>query len=144
MQEQDSRLATVIQELRFQQGRGVKPDFDGLGRFVEVLTPELTLSEIRRGVEVQCLERLGVTWDFRYGELAAYKEVHGDCNVPQTGSENPQLGTWVSNQRMFYAKGKSQLSEERVQRLNALGIVWNPLGGTCSPSEHFGQKPLKN
>ena len=83
MQEQDSRLATVIQELRVQEGRDVKPDFDRLLQFVEVLAPELTLSEIRRGVEVQCLERMGVTWDLRYGELAAYKEAHGNCNVPQ-------------------------------------------------------------
>ena len=36
---------------------------------------------------------------------------------------NPQLGTWVSNQRKAYKK--KRLSKERVDRLNEIGFVWD-------------------
>ena len=62
-------------------------------------------------------------WEEMFEELNAYKETHdGDCNVPTRWPENPQLGSWVTKQR-----AKGNLSEERVQRLNALGFVWNAL-----------------
>ena len=65
---------------------------------------------------------LDAAWDERFEELTAYKEVHGDCNVPRAWPENPQLGYWVAKQRTAYTKGN--LSEEHVQRLNASGFVW--------------------
>ncbi|MQF65269.1 helicase, partial [SAR202 cluster bacterium AC-409-J13_OGT_754m] len=34
------------------------------------------------------------------------------------------LGNWVGTQRQSYRKEK--LTEERIQRLEALGIVWEP------------------
>ena len=60
------------------------------------------------------------TWDERLGELMNFNAKHGHCNVPQ--GQKP-LGTWVDNQRTAYKKGK--LSGERVQKLDALGFVWN-------------------
>jgi hypothetical protein len=51
-----------------------------------------------------------VEWEQRFAELKAYKEAHGDCNVPALWPENPQLASWVSNQRTAYSKNK--LSEE--------------------------------
>ena len=62
------------------------------------------------------------TWDERLGELTNYKSKHSDCNVAQ--SHGP-LGHWVNTQRATRKKGK--LSEERVQKLETIGFVWNPL-----------------
>ena len=55
-------------------------------------------------------------------QLAKYKEDHGDCLVPRGYEEGkPKLGEWVHNQR----KQKSDMSQDRIKRLNELGFVWN-------------------
>lgn len=69
------------------------------------------------------MERVGSTWDLRYGELIAYRDKMGDCNVPQGCPENPALGSWVSNQRTSLKKNR--LSPEQVARLEAVGFAWD-------------------
>lgn len=70
-----------------------------------------------------------VDWDERLEELKEYRELHGNCLVPQQYPENPQLGTWVSNQRKQFRlrmEGKaSPMTEERVQKLTKIGFVWS-------------------
>jgi hypothetical protein len=69
-------------------------------------------------------DRLTTKWNANFQALEAYKEEHGDCNVPKRWKKNPQLGGWVSRQRLCQAKGT--LSEERWKRLDALGFDWDP------------------
>ena len=38
-------------------------------------------------------------WPENFARLAAYKNKHGDCNVPRHWPEDPQLGDWVRRQR---------------------------------------------
>lgn len=70
-----------------------------------------------------------VTWDTRYRELLDYQARHGHCRVPEKYDANPQLGTWVLNQRVQYRyllQGEpSTLTEDRVARLEEAGFVWN-------------------
>ena len=83
------------------------------------------------------LEALGFVWDpyvakweKMLAELAAFKDVHGHCNVPQRYQPNRQLGTWVSRQRQNQA-----LTMERVRKLKALGFVFSmPVGRPPSTS----------
>lgn len=63
-------------------------------------------------------------WDFMYQQLKEYSCQCGDCNVPQGYKENPQLGTWVVNQRQSYRK--NNLSQERIELLNQLKFDWDP------------------
>ena len=51
------------------------------------------------------VEKLGISWDERYGELKGYMEEHGDCNVPDKWEKNPKLATWVSAQRAWNKEG---------------------------------------
>ena len=53
-----------------------------------------------------------------------YKEATGDPNAPQgyKTQEGYRLGSWQSNQREDYKKGK--LSHERIQRLEGIGFKW--------------------
>jgi hypothetical protein len=37
------------------------------------------------------------TWEDRLSQLAAYRKIHGHCNVPKNDSENTQLDRWVKN-----------------------------------------------
>ena len=70
------------------------------------------------------VDRLGVTWDERYGELKRYKERFGDCNVPaHSVGEYRQLGSWVNKNRTEQSNGT--LSTDRKARLDELGFIWD-------------------
>jgi glycerol-3-phosphate cytidylyltransferase-like family protein len=64
-----------------------------------------------------------VDWDTRLEQLMDYKKAYGDCNVSTKDSQHIQLGSWVSRQRL--AGNKFRLSEEREEKLNTIGFVWN-------------------
>ena len=81
---------------------------------------------------IQRLESIGFTWDAldagweqMFAALTAYKQAHGDCNVPASWDVNPELGQWCYVQRRTYRKNK--ISKDRVQRLEQLGFVWELL-----------------
>ena len=69
-------------------------------------------------------DSFGLAWEQMFAELAAYKQTYGDCNVPNRWADNPQLGSWCSNQKGIY-KSK-QLSSDRITRLEQLGFLWSP------------------
>eukprot|EP00984_Skeletonema_dohrnii_P014666 scaffold6187_cov113-Skeletonema_dohrnii-CCMP3373.AAC.2 len=71
------------------------------------------------------------TWEERFEELKEYKRVNGDCVVPKNYGP---LGSWVRSQRHLRKEqgtmgvsfeGGGQLSQDRVDRLNDLGFVWD-------------------
>jgi len=125
MQEQDAVLAEVIRQMREERGHLGGFDDSRLRERVEVLGPEISLEGLRDAVSTVLIDRLGVTWDERYGELKKYKERFGHCNVPAAWPENPQLGSWVVTQRVWQKKG--WLSADRKTPLDALGFVWAPI-----------------
>ena len=69
------------------------------------------------------------TWLLRYEQLRIYKDRYGDCNVPVGWEEDPQLATWVMNQRAQLRKildgKKSPMTEERIEKLNDVGFDWS-------------------
>ncbi|RKZ83353.1 MAG: hypothetical protein DRR19_19260 [Candidatus Parabeggiatoa sp. nov. 1] len=67
---------------------------------------------------------LAQAWEDNFAALMEYKKIYGHCNVPNRWDKNPKLGMWVQHQRQNKKKGK--LSEERIQRLDAIGFIWNP------------------
>ena len=68
------------------------------------------------------------SWETRFEELKAYKEVHGHANVPNNYPPNKRLGSFVKKQRedyRLYNSGKhSAMSPERIERLESLGFAW--------------------
>jgi hypothetical protein len=75
-------------------------------------------------------ETRATSWDDRLSELADYREIHGNCNVPNRYSENAKLGSWVSTQRCQYRlhrQGKaSYMTLPHIQELESLGFEWKP------------------
>ena len=63
-------------------------------------------------------------WDRHYTDLIAYKQQHGNCNVPTRCKENISLGNWVHNVRQRFKRG--ELSDERVAMLDEIGFAWKP------------------
>ena len=62
-------------------------------------------------------------WDERFQKLLEFKKLYGHCNVLIGEDGLDGLATWVSALRTQNRKGA--LSEERVERLNAIGFVWD-------------------
>jgi hypothetical protein len=64
-----------------------------------------------------------------YRELRQFVQQHGHAHVPIQYSESPSLGRWVDTQRQQYRlrqRGEpSNLTPQREQRLDELGMVWN-------------------
>ena len=80
------------------------------------------------------LDALGMVWDpfledweDKFSKLVAYKSEHGHVRVPYNlkTTDGCALSRWVSEQRRNKAKGK--LCPELEGRLDALGMVWDPL-----------------
>jgi hypothetical protein len=67
-------------------------------------------------------------WEKVFGSLEEYKNRYGHCNVPQKWKENPYLGKWLSDQRKKWRDGV--LALERVERLEKLGVNWQPAIGS--------------
>ena len=69
------------------------------------------------GVELGVLE---AQWEAQWEQLGVFKAREGHADVPTGHTEGGlKLGVWLSRQRM--AKKKGTLSEERRDRLEALG-----------------------
>ena len=64
-------------------------------------------------------------WEARFAELKLYQQRFGNCDLPAEYKENPVLGRWVRTQRILYKRGR--LTEERIQRLNEVGVIWEKL-----------------
>ena len=67
-------------------------------------------------------------WERRCEQLVEHKEEHGDCNVPKTYEPNRPLGTWVGTQRQRRRRlqqgKKSNMTEDRTAKLEAIGFEW--------------------
>jgi predicted helicase len=125
MQEQDADLVQIIRELQEAKGRGEIFDPRRLSEKIQVLGPSIELSALRSNICAEIVDEIGASWDEWYGRLARYKDREGHCRAPQKHIENgSRLGQWVSIQRQRQNKGV--LSEDRRQRLDKLGFVWDP------------------
>lgn len=74
---------------------------------------------------IDALDGIGFSWDpreerwsKRLEELKQYFEIYGDFKVEKSCKEYPLLGSWVASIR------KNRPSEERYQRLLAIGYDW--------------------
>ena len=65
-------------------------------------------------------------WDGEFKKLKAFKKKHGHCNVPAQFPQDPNLGSWVANQRHRHKTGK--MLPERVRQLESIGFSWSVYG----------------
>ena len=69
----------------------------------------------------------GDKWERNFALLEQFKEREGHCNVPNSHEEDGiKLGTWLDWQRQVRKGNRGgNLSSERIERLEALGVVWD-------------------
>mmetsp|Transcript_9241 Transcript_9241/g.10197 ORF Transcript_9241/g.10197 Transcript_9241/m.10197 type:complete len:216 (+) Transcript_9241:104-751(+) len=80
-------------------------------------------------VEIPAVSKRDVAWNLMFLRLQEFKCENGHCNVPQGYIDDPELATWVKNQRQAYRymlekKTTKRISSDRVTRLNHLGFEW--------------------
>ncbi len=90
---------------------------------MEVIGLNIELDELKRSIDVEIVDRLGLIWDQWFGLLEKYHNREGHTQVAIGHIEDDlKLGTWVSRQRL----NKDALSAERINRLNSLAFSWDP------------------
>lgn len=98
------------------------------GRAPGVLTKE----QIARldAIGMQWENRLELAWERGYAHAQAYFEEFGDLDVPAryVAADGFALGKWIINcrQRRAGNTAASVLTQERIARLDAIGMIWRP------------------
>ena len=71
------------------------------------------------------IDKTTTSWSFWYGLLLNYYENEGNSDVPTKykTKHNQALGQWASRQRV--PKIKDKLKQSQVDRLDAIGFIWN-------------------
>lgn len=100
-----------------------------------------TISPIIYKQQIARLDSIGMVWGNRndrqwnqgYQEAKRYFEAHEDLRVPvnYVSPEEYALGKWVKRQRYTRQnpeKSSGALTEERMERLDAIGMIWNKMG----------------
>ena len=100
-----------------------------------------TISPIIYKQQIGRLDSIGMVWGNRndrqwnqgYQEAKRYFEAHGDLRVPvnYVSPEGYALGKWVKRQRytrLNPEKSGAVLTEERIAKLDAIGMIWNKMG----------------
>ena len=63
-------------------------------------------------------------WAAMLHALTSFVERHGHCRVPSRSLETARLAAWLSGMRQKKRAGK--LSYEKIEKLEKLGVVWEP------------------
>ena len=63
-------------------------------------------------------------WAEKYDRLVKYKKRNKTTCVPISYPADPQLGIWVSTQRLFYNTNRPSLTADRITQLESIGFVW--------------------
>ena len=86
--------------------------------------PEAVDVEFSSALRTVLVEASTASWDFWFGLLEQFKEAESHCKVPKRLKlDGYKLGEWVGRLRTK----KDSLSIERLQRLDDLRFVWDPL-----------------
>jgi hypothetical protein len=121
------QVVPITEGARALSGRlGKYSDTHGLFDWVNSQRRSISISEERidkwNDLGFEWVLQKRTPWGERFEELKAFQKEHGHCRVPpSTGKESDthKLYHWVSYQRR-----SASISEERIQKLNALGFEW--------------------
>ena len=86
--------------------------------------------DVPRNDRPASIKRKVLSFEERCGQVLAFKDEFGHCNVPTRYSVDPSLGSWCKTMRVTYNKiqqGKPtirNLPQDRIERLEALGFKW--------------------
>ena len=112
---------------------------DGYSLGTWIMTQRAVRKGLQRGIlsseRIEKLDAIGMLWnvqersdwDVCFAAAEAYAKEHGDLNVPKDyiTEDGIHLGAWICRIKEKRKKDSAYLTEERVQELNRLGMVWD-------------------
>ncbi len=104
--------------------------YRGTGQEDKIINETFTITdETKDSRQLFCEleETLSASWDSMYKLAKAYYEKHHNLDIERryVTSDGYALGSWLNTQKLVKAgKIHGILTEERVQKLNAIGINW--------------------
>jgi len=123
MLESDDDLVDTIKEMQEARGRGDKFNPRQLHEKIEVIGPAINLDKLTQSIDVEILERLGVSWDRWFGLLKKFHSQKSHCRVKRDyQADGFRLGWWVIRQR----NNKNSLNAEQVRQLDSINFTWDP------------------
>lgn len=114
----NARLGRFVNAMRTQKNRGELSD-DRIARLEAI---GFVWASTRRAEVKVGEESVSEAWKHRFEELRAYKQQHGDCDVPSKWDQDEPLANWVSMQRQLRKAGK--LAPGRAALLEEIGFSW--------------------
>lgn len=85
-----------------------------------------------------------VAWEKYYAAAKAYAEEHGDLvvSINEKNYHGVNLGAWIANLRTYYKSGiqTAYLTPERIQTLEAIGMVWSAVDYLWERNYHAAVK----
>ena len=86
---------------------------------------KLSEDKVKRLINANIITATNDRWEDGYGYALSYYKSNGNLRVSSMHitQEGFKLGSWISNQRTAYKKG--DLSPERKQLLEKIGMVWD-------------------
>ena len=88
-------------------------------------------------------DTLSASWEYMYEVAKRYFETHGNLEAEKRyiTEEGYSLGTWLNTQRLVYAgKSRGILTDEQVEKLNAIGMRWESIKDIAWEKNYFAAK----
>jgi superfamily II DNA or RNA helicase len=124
----DEELSLELDQLRTQMGSEATSEVRNISDKIIFDIPETVDSSFSQSLMTKIVEQITSSWNFSFGSLLKYYEVHGHLNIPRDFKTNDGnlLSKWVRRQRAF--KNKGSLSKDRIQKLESVPEwSWNPI-----------------
>jgi hypothetical protein len=84
--------------------------------------------EVLNYIDFLVWDPLDARWNEVFERLVEYtKKKNGSTMAAQNYKQDPELGSWVVQQRRLRKKKAKRLSEERIDKLDSIGFVWAPI-----------------
>ena len=119
----DNDLADTLDQYRTNMAKGALESRSFISDKLIFDIPSSVDVEFSNALRTVLVEATTASWEFWFGLLEVFYEREGNCLVRRGHKEAGYgLGTWVGRHRDF----KASISPERIERLDALGFVWDP------------------
>ncbi len=140
LKSQDDSLMEEIDTIRINLGkRGTgKSRETGIKKIIIDLPESISLKFVDR-IKTILIQNTSDNWLEIFGKLIKFKK-DNDNKFPS--SRTPILGKWVGRQRGSFKK--KQLSKERIDLLESIGFIWDPLEDEWNTNFHELKEYVKN
>ncbi len=87
---------------------------------------------------IELLERIGMVWNAKdaqwmkaFALARDFYNTNGHCNIPHDYKvDGFNLGWWISGQRALRKRSQTELTKQKIEKLDSIGMIWNSKDNT--------------